>query len=208
MVGSGSNQEESVGSQRQDQFLNLERRRDRKVSVHTAHTSRSQSWGRSYISHEENTRSMQLEIDHFHKRLRHEWWRGTPLDSDPSFDDDRDGSYKPRSRTTPANLFRVMRITIMSARIGARLAKAWETMLWVRRWTKFPSHLLHIELREESFPVGLRCPRSPCTMVEQTRWSMWATSTRGWLYTPRMKPWCAKCFHPVWSLWRWDGLTA
>ena len=64
-----SNWEESVGFQRQDQFLNLERRRDCEVSVHTTHTSRGQSRGGSYISHEENTRSMQLEIDRLHRRL-------------------------------------------------------------------------------------------------------------------------------------------
>ena len=72
MVGSRPNREESVGSQRQDQFLNLEQRRDREVSMHTMHTSRSQSQGGSYISYEENTRSMQLEIDRLHRRLRHE----------------------------------------------------------------------------------------------------------------------------------------
>ena len=33
MVGSGPNREESIGSQLQDHFLNLERRRDREVSV-------------------------------------------------------------------------------------------------------------------------------------------------------------------------------
>ena len=33
MVGSGPNWEESIGSQCQDHFLNLERRRDREVSV-------------------------------------------------------------------------------------------------------------------------------------------------------------------------------
>ena len=33
MVGSGPNREESIGSQRQDHFLNLESRRDREVSV-------------------------------------------------------------------------------------------------------------------------------------------------------------------------------
>ena len=33
MVGLGSNREESIGSQHQDQFLNLERRRDRDVST-------------------------------------------------------------------------------------------------------------------------------------------------------------------------------
>ena len=64
MVGSGQNQEESIGSQCQDQFLNLERRRDQEFSVHTTHTGGSQSRGGSHLSHEENTRSMQLEIDH------------------------------------------------------------------------------------------------------------------------------------------------
>jgi len=41
MVGLGLDREESMGSQCQDHFLNLERRRDRKVSVHTTHTGRS-----------------------------------------------------------------------------------------------------------------------------------------------------------------------
>ena len=63
MVGSGQDWEESIGSQRQDQFLNLEQKRD------TTHTSRSQSRGGSYISHGENTKSTQLEIDHLPRRL-------------------------------------------------------------------------------------------------------------------------------------------
>ena len=102
MVGSGQDQEKSIGSQCQDQFLFLERRRDREVSVHTMHTSRSQSQGRSYISHEENTRSMQLEIDCLRRRLRRDQRRRTPLDSDPSSNDDGDGSYRPKSRTPPS----------------------------------------------------------------------------------------------------------
>ena len=69
MVGSGPNQEEYVGSQRQDQFLNLERRRDREVNVHTAHTNRSQCQSGSRMSHGENTRNMQLEIDHLRRKL-------------------------------------------------------------------------------------------------------------------------------------------
>ena len=72
MAGSVQEQEKSIGSQHQDQFLNLERRRDRKVSVHTTHTSRSQSRGGSHISHEVNTRSLQLEIDRLCRRLPHE----------------------------------------------------------------------------------------------------------------------------------------
>ena len=72
MVGLGAKQEESIGSQRQDQFLNLEWRRDQKVNGYTTHTGGSQSQGGSHLSHEENTRSMQLEIDRLRKRLRRE----------------------------------------------------------------------------------------------------------------------------------------
>ena len=36
---------------------------DRKVNMHTTHTRGSQSRGGSHLSHEENTKSMQLEID-------------------------------------------------------------------------------------------------------------------------------------------------
>lgn len=62
-----------MGSQRQDHFVNLERkRRDQVVSVHTTHTSKSQSRSGSHLSHEENTRAMQLKIDHLKRRLRRE----------------------------------------------------------------------------------------------------------------------------------------
>ena len=105
MVGSGQDQEEYIGSQRQDQFLNLERRKDHEVSVHTTHTSRSQSQGKSYTSYKENTRSMQLEIDRLHRRLRYKQRRRTPSNSNPSSDDDKGGSSRPRSRTSPSESF-------------------------------------------------------------------------------------------------------
>ena len=75
------------------------------LSVHTTHTSRIQSQGGSYISHEENTRSMKLEIDRLHRKLCHERRRMTPSDFDPSFDDDGDGSYKPKSKSPPSESF-------------------------------------------------------------------------------------------------------
>ena len=123
MIGPSSNWEESMGSQRQDHFLNLERRKDREVSVHTTHTSRS------HISYEKNTRTMQLEIDHLRRRLCREQQRQTPSNSDFSSDNDRDGSYRPRLRTPFSESFSVMRIATMSADIRARLAKAWEMTL-------------------------------------------------------------------------------
>ena len=73
--------------------------------MHTTHTSRSQSRGGSHISHEENTKSLQLEIDRFCRRLRRERRRRTPSNSNPSSKDNEDGSYRPRFRTPPSKFF-------------------------------------------------------------------------------------------------------
>ena len=72
MVGSGSNQAESLGSQCQDHFYELEQRRDQEGSVRTTHTSKSHSRGGSHLSHGKNSKAMQQEIDHLKRELRHE----------------------------------------------------------------------------------------------------------------------------------------
>ena len=105
MVGFGPNWEESIGSQRQDHFLNLKRRRDREVSVHTTRTSKSHSRSGSHVSHEENTKTMQMEIHCLRRRLRREWRRWTPSNSNFSSNEYRDGSYRSRSRTSPSKSF-------------------------------------------------------------------------------------------------------
>ena len=104
MVGSGPNQAESMGSQRQDHFRNLEQRRDQEGSVHTTHTSRSQSRGESHLSYEENARNMQREIDHLRRKLRRERQR-TPSSSISSSGGEVDSSHKPRSRTPSSESF-------------------------------------------------------------------------------------------------------
>ena len=79
MANSRQNREESVGSQRVDHFVSLERRRDREsnrtpsVRVETDyidHTSRSHLGPGNHISHDEETRNLRLEIDHLHKKLQ------------------------------------------------------------------------------------------------------------------------------------------
>ena len=69
------------------------------------HTGRSQSRGGSHLSHEENTRTMQLEIDRLHRRLCCERHRGTLSSFDPSSDYDSDNSYCPKSKTPPSESF-------------------------------------------------------------------------------------------------------
>ena len=91
--------------------------------MHTMHTSRTQSRSGSHLSHKENTRSMQLEIDYLRGRLSHERWKVTSSNSNPSSDDRRDGSYRPKSRTPPSESFHVMRITIISIEVRVHLTK-------------------------------------------------------------------------------------
>ena len=105
MVGLGPNLEEFIGSQWQDHFVNLERRRDREVNVHTTHTNKSQSRKGSHLSHEEDTRALQLEIDYLKRKLRHEWRKQTPSNSDISSESEKDSSYRRWSRTPPNESF-------------------------------------------------------------------------------------------------------
>ena len=105
MVGSGPHQAKSKGSQHQDHFLDLERKRDREGSVNTTHTSKSQSWGKSHVSREENAKAMLKEIDHLKRSLRHEWRKRAPSNSDFSSNGEEDGSYRHRSRTPPSEFF-------------------------------------------------------------------------------------------------------
>jgi len=105
MVGLRPHQQESTGSQWQDDFLNLEHKRDREGSVHTTRTSRSHSRVGSYVSQEQDNRAMQLEIDHLKKELCHARRKQTPSNSDVSSDDKEDASYRRRLRTPPNESF-------------------------------------------------------------------------------------------------------
>ena len=75
------------------------------MSVHPTHTSKSQSWGKNHVSHEENARNMQKEIDYLKRSLRHECRRRAPSNSDYSFDDEEDKDYRQRSRTPSSESF-------------------------------------------------------------------------------------------------------
>ena len=78
MVGLGPHKQESTGSQQQDDFLNLERKRYREGSVHITHTSRSHSRVGSYVSQEQHNRAMQLEIEQLKRKLHHARQERTP----------------------------------------------------------------------------------------------------------------------------------
>ena len=64
-------QAESGGSQHSQSEVNPQQRGDREKSGQTMHTNRSQSHGKSHVSHAENEKDMQREIDELKKKLRY-----------------------------------------------------------------------------------------------------------------------------------------
>ena len=62
-------QAESGGSQRNNPAVNPQQRGDHEGSGQTTHTNRSQSRGKSHVSHAKNERDMQCEIDELKKKL-------------------------------------------------------------------------------------------------------------------------------------------
>ena len=86
-------QVESGGFQHNNLVVNPQKRGDHKGSTHTMHTSKSQSWGKSYVSHAKNERDMQREIDEL-KELRRARRRRPSPDSELSFEETDDAMYR------------------------------------------------------------------------------------------------------------------
>ena len=73
--------------------------------MHITYTSRSHSRVGSHVSQEQNNKAMQLEINHLKKKLPHARRNRTPSNSNVSFDDEEDASYRRRLRTLPNEYF-------------------------------------------------------------------------------------------------------
>ena len=138
MVGSGphqtsAHQTESANSQRQDDFLNLKRERDReqyrKGSVHTTHISRSCLKGGSHVSQrQDDNKAMQREIDDLKKKLHRAQWKRSPSSSNISSNGEENVSYRRRSKT-PLSESPTRKSSTTNKNTRALLAKAWEMTL-------------------------------------------------------------------------------
>ena len=84
---------------------NSQQRGDREGSGQTMHTSRSQSRGKIHVSHAENERDMQCEIDELKKKLRRARRRRSSFGSESSSEDTEDDTYRQQSRTPPSETF-------------------------------------------------------------------------------------------------------
>ena len=93
----GPHQAKLVGSQRQDDFLNLEQERDRERyregNVHTTHISRRHSRvGRHMSQRQDSNKAMQREINDLKKKLHRAQREQSPSSSDMSSNDEGDNN--------------------------------------------------------------------------------------------------------------------
>ena len=100
-----SHQAESGGSQHNNSVVNPQRRGDHEGSAHTTHTSKSQSRGKSHVSHVKNERDMQHEIDKLKKELHRTQRRHSSPEFELSSEEIDDATYRQRSRTPPSKTF-------------------------------------------------------------------------------------------------------
>ena len=98
-------QAESGDSQHNNSVVNPQQMGDHEGSVQTTHTSKSQSRGKSHVSHAKNERDIQHEIDELKKKLRCARRRRSSPDSEPSSEETDDATYRRRSKTPPSETF-------------------------------------------------------------------------------------------------------
>ena len=120
-------QAESRGSQHNNSVAYPQQRGDHEGSMHTTHTSKSQSRGKSHVSHAKSERDMQREIDELKKKLRRVRRRHSSPNSEP-----------PRRKMMlhigedpelrPVKLTLATRNIAISVRIRAQPIRALETM--------------------------------------------------------------------------------
>ena len=73
--------------------------------MQTTHTSKSQSRGKSHVSHAKNERDMQCEIDELKKKLHCAQRRRSSPEFESSSEETDDATYRRRSKTLPSETF-------------------------------------------------------------------------------------------------------
>ena len=81
------------------------------------------------MSHGENTRNMQLEIDHLRRKLRRKQCKRTLSSLKPSSNDDNDDTIGLDQGLLPVSLIHAIRTAITSGEAKAHPIGVWVTML-------------------------------------------------------------------------------
>ena len=184
MVCSGPNKEESVGSQCEDQFVNLEKRINCEVnqtpSVHIGHTSRSHSRIGSHVSHGKKTQNLKLEIDYVANNKRHPILALELIQVEMIVT----GQGLEHLLVNPFLYLHnwIERSNIRGRGIKARPLGAWGMMQQVRLYARFLNHLLPVELIGLNSLASLYNSLLLFLMGRPIPWSMSVISIRGWLF--------------------------
>ena len=84
----------SGGSQHSQSEVNPQQRGDREQNGQTMHTNKSQSRGKSHVSHAENEKDLQREINELKKKLHRAWQRRASFESESSSGDTDNDTYR------------------------------------------------------------------------------------------------------------------
>ena len=197
-------QAESGGSQHSQSEVNSQQRGDRDKSGQTMHTNRSQSRGKSHVSHAENEKDMQCEIDELKKKLRRAWRRRSSFESESSSGGIEDVTYRQRSRTPPSETLSggEEHSSYRRKSKGTSCRGLGNKAMNVALNQVAKSPFSCAGLRVQAFLGDLNSQLSLFIMVGQIRWSMLAILIKKWPSIQRMRPSCVRSFHPAWVQWR------
>ena len=98
-------QAEPRGSQHGGPRRSPERREVQEGSIHTIHTTRTHTRGKSHVSHAKHGGNLQREIADLKRELRHARRERSPPRSEPSSGESDGTSYRRRSRTPQSETF-------------------------------------------------------------------------------------------------------
>ena len=121
-------QAESRGSQHGGPRRSPEQREVQEGSIHTMHTTRTRTHGKSHVSHAKRDGDLQREIADLKRELRHAQRERSPPRSEPSSGESDGTSYRRRSRTPQSETFSYEEERRHRRRRKSPTSRAWETM--------------------------------------------------------------------------------
>ena len=153
------------------------------------HTNKSQSRGKNHVSHAENEKDMQREIDELKKKLRRARRRRASFESKSSSGDTEDVMYRQRSRTPPSETFsgdeeyssyRRKSKTTLHKGLGNKAMNEALNQVAKSPFTR--------RIGGASLPWQFNQPTFSHIMVERIQWSMLAILIKKWPSIQRMRP--------------------
>jgi len=163
----------SGGSQHNYSGAHPHQRGAHEQSGQTMHTNRSQSRGKSRVSHAENERDMQHEIDELKKKLHRARRRRAPFEPESSSEDTEDDTYRQRSKTPPSETFSGdEEYNDYRWKSRSTLQKGLGNKAMNEALSQWPSRPSHDGLRAPAFLGDLTNQPSLFIMAEQILWNM------------------------------------